>query len=473
MRDASWDAWRRCALFDGRFLPSYGPVARDEIDPLATTTDTAGVRLGLRAGATWREIGGLVEDEAGLATSPGLTLDIAPELTATRGRWWAAVAPRLVGRPIAGGRAPADALLFSGWPDATTLPLTGEARAADPAWIIDVPYAVVGVRLGRWAVSAGWAPCSVGPGLGGGLTASTTAPSYPALVARRVRPFAWSGFLKPVAPAQLLVRIGATSRQTVAFDDPAGPQTSTERPILLQWLVGWNHTSWWRSTLTQSALAAARGEGSVWLDLPEVGLPGGGTTWTELERGPVTDRILSVMTEARFRDAPWPWLPSRAGRVWLEYGGEDAIAEGVPELSAPGTVVGCEFLDDRGDLAFEFRETRHPKVLWYSHSGFAEGFSHDGWVLGLPTGGGAQTWHVLGRWRPGGATSDAWTLDARHTTWADNVALPGTAKRATVTLGWRRGRLQAEAGGVYEDVRGPDGETVVDRFVTSRVVIGI
>lgn len=451
----------------------HGPVALDEIDPRATSTDTSLVRLGLRAGATWREVGGLVEGEAGLAAAPGLTLDLAPELTVASGRWWAAVAPRLVGRAVEGGRVPADALLYGRWPDATTLPLTGETRAADPPWIVDVPRAVVGVRLGRWAVSAGWAPYSVGPGLGGGLTASATAPSYPALTVRRVRPFSFSGFLKPVAPAQFLVRIGATSRQTVTFDDPAGPQSSTERPILLQWLIGWNHTSWWRSALTQSALAAARGEGSVWLDLPEVALPGGGTTWTELERGPVTDRILSFLTEARFRDAPWPLLPSRAGRVWLEYGGEDAIAEGIPELSAPGTVVGCELVDHRGDLAFEFRETRHPKVLWYAHSGFTEGFSHDGWVLGLPTGGGAQTWHALARWRPGGAASDEWTLDAQHTTWADHVALPGTARRATVTVGWRRDWLQVEVGGVREDVRPRSSEKVIDDFVTARCVVGI
>jgi hypothetical protein len=414
-----------------------------------------------------------VEGEAGLAASPGLTLDVAPELTATSGRWWAAVGPRLVGRAIAGGRGPADALLYPRWPDATTLPLTGEARAADPAWIIDVPRAVVGVRLGRWAVSAGWAPYSVGPGLTGGLTASTTAPSYPAFSVRRVRPFAWSGFLKPVAPAQLLLRVGATSRQTVQFTDSAGRQSSTERPILLQWLVGWNHTAWWRSTLTMAALAAPRGDGSLWGDLPSIVFPGGGTTWSELEDGPVTDRILSFATEARFRDAPWPLLPSRAGRVWFEYAGEDAITEGIPELSAPGTVAGFELVDDRGDLALEYRETRHPEVLWYSHSGFTQGFSHDGWVLGLPTGGAALTWHVIGRWRPGGDASDEWSLDARHTAWADNVTLPGTARRATVTVGWRRDRLQVEAGGVYEEVREAGGANAVDRFITARLVVGI
>ncbi len=42
-----------------------------------------------------------------------------------------------------------------------------------------------------------------------------------------------------------------------------------------------------------------------------------------------------------------------------------------------------------------------------------------------------------------------------------------------MTVGWRRGRLQAEVGGVYEDVRATDGGTAADRFVTSRVVIGI
>jgi len=414
-----------------------------------------------------------VEGEAGLAASPGLTLDIGPEVTAAGGRWWAAVAPRLVGRAIVGGRVPAQALLYRAWPDATTLPAMGEARAADPAWVIGVPRVVVGVRLGGWAVSAGWAPYSVGPGLCGGLTASMTAPSYPALTVRRVRPFAWSGFLEPIAPSHLLARVGTTSRQTVAFDDPAGRQRSIERPLLLQWLVGWNHSSWWRSTLTQTALAAPRGEGSVWLDLPVVAFPWAGTTWTEMERGPVTDRILSFATEVRFRDAPWPLLPSRAGRVWMEYAGEDAIAEGIPELSAPGTVLGWELVDDRGDLAFEFRETRHPKVLWYAHSGLTEGFSHDGWVLGLPTGGAAQTWHGVARWRPGGSMTDEWTLDARRMAWADIAALPGTATRASVTVGWRRDRLQAEISGVREEVRARGGETVVDRFVTARFVVAI
>jgi hypothetical protein len=43
---------------------------------------------------------------------------------------------------------------------------------------------------------------------------------------------------------------------------------------------------------------------------------------------------------------------------------------------------------DRADVALEYSETRHPKVLWYSHTGFTGGFSHDGWVLGDWTGSG-------------------------------------------------------------------------------------
>lgn len=428
-----------------------------------------GWQLRPRAEAIWDDAGGLVEGAAGLAVAPGLTLACASELTVWSGRWWAAAAPRLVGRPVAAGRSAADAVLDPRWPDATTLPLTESWRAADPAWRIDVPRALVGVRLGRWAISAGWTPFTVGPGLSGGLTASATAPAYPALTCRRVLPFVWSGFLKPVAPSLLLLRLGATSRQDVHYSDAAGAQRRAERPVLLQWLIGWNHTAWWRSHLTESAFAAPRGAGSVWLDLPQVAFPFGGTTWTELDRGPITDRILSVTTEVCFRDAPWPLLPSRAGRLWVEYGGEDAILEGVPEISAPGAVIGCELVDDHGDLALEYSETRHPTVLWYANAGFGEGFSHDGWVLGLPTGGAAETWHAIARWRPVVGGRDEWTLDARQSVWADHRALPGTARRAAVSLSWRRGHVLAALSIMRESYRTTGVSEAADRHIVARL----
>ena len=62
----------------------------------------------------------------------------------------------------------------------------------------------------------------------------------------------------------------------------------------------------------------------------------------------------------------------------------------VPQISAPASLAGVELVEHRWDLTVEYLLTQHPKVLWYSNSGFSEGYSHEGVVLGHPLGGGAE-----------------------------------------------------------------------------------
>ncbi len=506
---------RRQALLGGTFLPPYLPISAGEItasllgDQDGDVTSSLAerrvaarllaryglgtygwyaqtceckrypvhARLAGRVGITALGLGDLIRDEAGLGAGTGIATDLAPGFTLWAGSWWASVAPRLEGRAIAFGRDVDPSLAYRGWPDATMLPRRGTTRDGDPAWHLSWPRALTGVRLGRWSVSAGLTPLSVGPGLDGGLTASLSAPAYPAVTVRRVAPFAWGGWWRHVAPTHLLLRVGATSRQTIQYEDAHDTRFTREaHPLLTQALVTWNHTPWLRTTVTHAAMAAPRAGKTLWTDWPEVMFPTPGVTWSETSDGPVTDRILTFATEVRFRHAPWPLLPAAAGRVWAEYGGEDINPHDwlpIPQLSVPAAILGAELLDPAWDLALQYSETRHPDVLWYTNSGFTRGFSDDGWVLGLPQGGAAESWLgiVRGRWHDG---DDELELQLRRTAWAMCGHLPGVARRTEVTLTWRRflgiSRCDVSVGGVRERVEPAGASAVTADFATARLV---
>ena len=232
-----------------------------------------------------------------------------------------------------------------------------------------------------------------------------------------------------------------TSEQTVSYHAPGGRASHRAHPLLMQWLATWNHTTWWRTTVTHAVMAAPRDGHALWPDLLQANFPLLDATWNEVDYGPVTDRIVSLIMEVRFREAPWPLLPSAAGRLYWEYGGEDFLPHDalpvIPEISAPATLAGVELLGQRWDLAAEYLETRHPRVLWYSNSGYAQGFTHRGTVLGHPLGGAAEAWTALVRWRPASGTAE-WQLRGRTAAWAMAGRLPQEARRQEITLTWRR-----------------------------------
>lgn len=497
-RTVAWSTLRRLALLGGEFVPPYRPVSAGEITGLLTRACTRGgpglipaaerrqlawllSRHGL-AGGAWRHAtgsgrtprihllgglrlglhelgpGDLVAGEADLG-GRGLRARLEPGLDAWRGSLWLGLTPRLQGPLHTTGRPDHPALRYRGWPVPTGRPAAGAARA-DAAWRLEVPRAVAGARLGRWALSAGWMPAAVGPGLdGGGLTLGPTGASVPQLVLRRTAPLRWSGFLRPLAPRHLLLRAGVTGEQTVRWQGQAGRQERRAHPVLMQWLVTWNHTAWWRTTLTHAVMAAARGGGTLWPDLLQANFPLLDATWNETEYGPITDRIVALSMEARWREAPWPLLPAAAGRIYWEYGGEDFrphdLLPVIPEISAPASLAGAELIGHRWDLAAEFLDTRHPLVLWYGNAGFARGFSHRGTLLGDRRGGAVRSWTALVRWRPRSGASE-WELRGRTSAWEQAADLPADVRRDAVVLSWRRlagrGAWRLAAGWVREEV---------------------
>ncbi|MEZ4387372.1 MAG: hypothetical protein R3D98_07285 [Candidatus Krumholzibacteriia bacterium] len=389
--------------------------------------------------ALW-ELGGgdVVAGEAGLV-GRGLLATLEPDLSLWLGRFWLAVTPRLEVPLDRSGRGLAPAFGYAGWPEPTGRPGLGRARGPAVARVA-VPRAVAGAQLGGWALAAGVFPAAVGVGLDGeGLTLDHQADSVPQVLLRRTRPLAWSGWLSWFDPEHVLVRVGSTSPQTISYATPRGRQSRRARPLLTQWLLTWDHTPWWRTTVVGTALSAAREGHSLWPDLLQVNLPLLDATWSEVDYGPVTDRLVSLIMEARWREAPWPWLPSAAGRVWWEYGGEDfrphEVLPFLPEISAPASLVGCELLDSRWDLGVEYLDTRHPRVLWYGNNGFDAGYSHAGELLGHELGGAAAAWTALVRWRTA-AGADEWELRGRTAGW-DGARLPATARRREVSLRWR------------------------------------
>jgi hypothetical protein len=504
LRAVPWHTLQRLALLGGEFVAPYRPVSAGEITrtlerarenggpglvlaaqrrqmawllyrhglagaPLRwDSCDCKSPQVHLAAGGQaslgWLGPGGMIPGQAGLG-GQGLHLVVEPQLDLWSGRFWAGGAVRLAGPVATSAQDLAEALYYDRWPIPSNRPAEGAARR-DEAWTVRVPRGVVGAALGSWSLTAGIYPAAVGPGLDGtGLTLTANAASLPQAVLRRTRPFEWSGLLGYVDPDHLLLRVGATSTQEIRYSDADGRTSDRNAPTFFQWLITWNHTSWWRTTVTHAAQAAPRRDESLWGDILQINLPLLGTTWDEMESGPVTDRIFTLAMEARFREAPWPLLPADAGRVWWEYGGEDFRpsdwAPWVPEISAPASQAGIELVSHRWDLAAEYLETRHPDVLWYSNSGFAEGFSNDGVVLGHPRGGGVETWTGLIRVRPDSGVHE-WALRGSTSTWdVPGDGLP-VAGRQELDLSWRR-LLGAAAwtlgvGWVREDVDGRDGQ---------------
>jgi len=479
-RTVPWHTLRRLAMLGGDFVPPYRPITNGEITGIIQRSRERGgptllnlaqrlqashllhrhglaepglrwdscecrtpqVHLQLGGRAALRELGpgGMVPQEAGLG-GRGLQLDLEPDLALWSGSWWLAVSPRLAGPLSTSGRTIDDAFLYENWHRASNRPAEGDARV-DEAWRVTLPRAAIGVGLGSWALTAGVFPASVGPGLEStGLSLTAQAESMPQVVARRTAPFEWSGFMGAIDPDHLLMRVGVTSEQTIRYTDDYGKQRYPNEPLFFQWLITWNHTSWWRTTVTHTAMAAPRQGNTLWGDIFQINFPLLSATQNEMDYGPVTDRIFTLGMEARFREAPWPLLPSAAGRVWWEYGGEDfnpsGTIPGVPQISAPASQAGFELVDHRWDLGVEFLETQHPEVLWYSNSGLTEGYTNEGVVLGHELGGGCQAWTALIRLRPDSGLHE-WVLRGRTARWDMPRRLPTTAQRHELSLSWRR-----------------------------------
>ncbi len=466
-RAVPWTALRRLSLEAGRPLPLCRPLSETEIADLlaevaGASTDAledagerallarlraryanepaACVRTGGRGRGGLFELGEIVAGQAGLAAPAGLSVVFEPWLTAQRGRTWLTACPRLKGRISGGGRALPPLLDYADWPAATWGPVRGAARRDEGPWRLDWPLAAAGVQLGGWAIAGGRFPAATGLGDGGGLILDDTAPSFPCVVVRRRAPFAWRGFLSPLAPRQLLLRVGRLSeRAAAAATGWSPPRSWRDEPWFLQWLVAWEPARWLTSGASLGALALPRA-GTLWPDVFQVAFPALSATENELERGPVTDRIFSVMFEARWRGAPWIVLPSAAGRVYWEYGGEDFNPPGlvplVPQISAPASVLGAELVGPRWDLLVEFAELEHPRVLWYAHHAFDDGYAHDGWVLGHPLGGGGRSLAGEARWRPRGSGRELVLRGERMTTGRPG-ATPGRARRWTGEMSWR------------------------------------
>jgi hypothetical protein len=429
-------------------LAGYGASA-DASSP------TGGVRLGLGSELDYAEYGDVRQDGAGLAVSTGWSLQVETGLTVWQGRWWFSVTPRLSGRLDDSGRLPPQALLYQDWNRATGRLAVGDARLDRPTWRVDWPRAVAGVQLGRWSLTVGVDRRWLGPGVSGGLELSRTAVGFPAVTLRRTASFGWRGFMRHVAPVNLLLRVGSLSAQDIVFFDGAERVSRHERPWFFQWLLTFRHTSWLRTTVVSSAVAVAR-QGSLWPDLLQINFPLLSATPAEVERGPVTDRIFALQFEARFRNAPWPLLPAAAGRLYWEYGGEDFIPmdelDFLPRISAPASVAGVELVSPRWDLAAEYVVLDHPTVLWYSHSNFRDGYSQQGRVLGHPLGGSGRSIRGGLCWRPRGTT---WQigLGADYGTWGRKGMTPGQAERTTLqlTLGKPGGLTRWHLGAAWND----------------------
>lgn len=479
-RAIPWSTIERLALEGGVFAPRYQPVSNEELVRLldraeaGLPADAAADRallhfwrdrlargggervwtgcpckeyppeLRLRGGAAvgWQTLGDVVPGEAGLAWAPGSSAALELDADLEAGHWWLGLGGRAAGRLRAGGRAldPDDALAWPGWPTASGRTNVGRARAGNGSWALDVPRAMAGVRLGNWSLTGGWAPRRAGPGMSGGLTLDRGGPSFPALTGRRTRPFRWRGFMKWLAPDDLLMRVGQLSGQDVRFHNEAGVTVKRAHPWFFEWLVGWEPVSWLRVAATHTAMAATE-EGTLWADVLQINFPVIGTTWRERESGPATDRIFAVQFEGRWRDAPWPLLPSTAGRVWWEYGGTDFLPSGpgglVPEISAPASVAGVTFYDPAWDLSAEYSELQHDKILWYGNAGYPDGYSHDGWLLGHALGGSGEGLAGTLRVRPSGLGAEL-GLEVARQQWGMPRQTPGRGERTAVTLAVRQ-----------------------------------
>jgi hypothetical protein len=404
------------------------------------------LRLSGRVVAGYSELGDRLPAEGGLGFVNGHNLALEPTMVLAAGAFWSVAAVRINGRWARGGVAfdgpagSADPLTWPGWAWATGRADVRRVRLSDGVWQAQFTRALVGAQLGHWSLSAGWDQRRTGPGLSGDLNLDYQGRAFPALTVRRTRPFRWRGVMTHLAPDQTLLRTGVLSRRLVTYQDEFGGQSKDAHPWFFQWLVGWNVTSWFRTHLNHTVMAVAR-EGTLWPDLLQINFPLVGTTWREGESGPITDRIFAVQMEFRWREAPWPVLPARAGRLYWDYGGTDFLPSGpagvVPELSVPASVLGCELLSPRWDLGLEYAELRHESVLWYSNGGFVEGYSHLQTPLGHQLGGSGEAVMGLVRLRP---ARGGWQmgLQGRLARWGTSGLTPGSGERRSLALSLRR-----------------------------------
>jgi len=481
-----WSSLTRLALEGGAFPPAYRPVTEAEMATLlAAVQDQAlagrasaladnpeydrllwlldryqrggggtafhgcsckqhppHLRLSGRIAGGYSELGDPVPAEGGLGMVAGHNIFLEPAVEFAAGAFWAAFNFRLGGRWAAGGTGFSgpggrdDPLSWPGWARATGRADVRDLRLDDGVWRGQVTRALVGLQLGNWALSAGWDQRRTGPGLTGNLNLDYQGRPLPAATVRRTRSFHWSGIMTHLAPDQTLLRTGLLSRRTVTYSDDFGNYEKEASPWFFQWLVGWNITSWFRTHFTHTVMATAR-EGTLWPDLMQINFPLIGTTWREMESGPITDRIFAVQFEFRWRDAPWPVLPSSAGRLFWDYGGTDFLPSGpggvVPQISIPASVVGFELVSPRWDLGVEYAELWHDKVLWYSNAGYREGYSQEQTLLGHPLGGAGEAITGLVRVRPA-----QWgfqlELQGRVADWGIPGLTPGTGGRNSLAV---------------------------------------
>lgn len=494
-RTVPWPTLRRLALEGGVFMPSTRPVGEGELADLLTRVRDAALendaaaftdarefarleywlgryahggggvsldgcecktnpfqlRLTGRSVAGFTDLGDVVAHEAGLAWAPGWNATVEPIVDFGAGPWWLAVSARLAGGVGSSGVVfddPDDPLTWPGWNLATGKDRLRRARQSSGAWTVDLPRLMGGVRWGNWALNAGWTPRNTGVGETGALALDDNGVSLPAFTARRARPFVWGdGFWRYVSPASLQWTVGPMSRRTIRFNEGDQVVTKEATPWFFQWLIGWE-VEFVRATLSHSAMAAPR-EGSLWGDLWQINFPTRDTTWDEVDGGPVTDRILAVQLEVRWRRAPWPLLPSAAGRLYWDYGGTDTLPSGpggyVPQISVPASVIGFELLGPVWDLGMEYAELTHPDVLWYTNTGFPEtGYSHEDWVLGHGLGGSGERLGGVVRWRPGDRGLQA-ALDVGRSEWGTAGQTPGTGSRWTAALTLGRDPMALES----------------------------
>lgn len=385
-------------------------------------------------------LGDPVPDEAGLVWAAGTNLaaDLRTDLSV--GRWWLGATVRGSGRAAEHGTvlAPDDPLAWPGWPEATGRPAVGAARQRGGAWAVDLPRLAGGVRLGSWAFTLGQAPRRGGPGLSGGLTLGHAGASFPAGTLRRTRPFGASGWWRLVVPVDLLLRCGPVSTTDVRYQTADGLEVGRQHPWFFQWLVGWRPVNWFRFTATHTALAARLGD-DLWGDVLRINFPLVGTNLNEQSDGLATDRLFSLQFDVRWRNAPWPLLPAKAGRVYWEYAGTDMLTgdpAGLPRIAAPASVVGAVLVDPRWDLAAEYAGLRHDLVLWYSNSSFPDGYTHEGWLLGHPLGGSGEEVSGRVRVRPGGHWETGLKVARRR--WGMDGSTPGAGDGWSAEVSWGR-----------------------------------
>jgi hypothetical protein len=485
-RSIPWSSITRLALEGGFFPPAYRPVTEGEISHLLARTDEQALagnaralsddseyarliflleryrhggggivikgceckehppllRFSGRMVGGYSELGNPIPFEGGLDFAAGYNTFFEPSVEFAAGSFWSALDFRIGGRAAQGGvvfdwpAGGSDPLTYPDWSIPTGKYDVRNARLKGGAWNGRVTRALVGMQCGNWALSAGWDHRRTGPGLTGNLNLDFQGRPFPAVTARRTSSFLWSGFMTHLAPDQMLLRTGQLSERTVAWGDIYGRYAKEAKPYFFQWLIGWNITSWFRTNFTHSVMATAR-EGTLWPDLLQINFPLIGTTWREMDSGPITDRIFAVQFEFRWRNAPWPLLPSSAGRLFWDYGGTDFLPSGpggmIPQISIPASVAGFELLSPRWDLGFEYTELQHSKVLWYSNGGYEEGYSNEQWLMGHPLGGSGESLMGLVRVRP--ANWDLqFELQGKMASWGMPGFTPGTGDQHSLGL---------------------------------------